>query len=366
MNKKNTDNRMQWITTLEENDPKERKYSTNYEFFSEVRIPGILEYNNGNLLCGLIEEDKEQGLYYYRLILTTNEKEYKFDLTKYSKAGYFFSSGIIGELLAIFSVYFQARFFLKSSTYGELTNHSIEHRISKKTNYIKPSPYKNFEMFSNETKRNWNKGLTKFLDDIKSLDQIYHQNLINSFHWYAEAIKHISIDRELFYVRMVSSIESLLNYIEPKKDSLTNKLEVLTTDNITFNEDEKIQINNWIKNRNIQNKFINFTETYSEGFFKDGNEEANHCYIKSVDLKKHLKSIYSARSKYLHEGKPMYISDDYTMDDAKCWDIDPAGGMFVDRKKFSQNEKLPRMRWFERIVNYSIKKFIEKNLNKKL
>lgn len=58
----------------------------------------------------------------------------------------------------------------------------------------------------------------------------------------------------------------------------------------------------------------------------------------------------------------MYLSFDLRMDEAKNWDVDPSQGMMVDRKKFGANEKLPRLRWFERIVNYCIKKFIEEKI----
>ena len=58
----------------------------------------------------------------------------------------------------------------------------------------------------------------------------------------------------------------------------------------------------------------------------------------------------------------MFLSMDMRGDDVKKWDIDSSVGMSMDRKKISEKEKLPRTRWFERIVNYSLKSFIDSKL----
>lgn len=359
------DNRMQWITLFEKNhelasSSKDANF-TKYEICSEVRIPGVLNYDNGNLLCGIIGEKDKNGLYSYSVIIKQlqNPQTIEFDKNKYSKNGYCFPKEIIGEFIAIFSVYFQARFFLKSTTHGELTPYSIETRFDNDFYYIKPSKHLNADMFSSK-ERNWAEkdGLKKFLDKIKSIDQKYHQNLIISFDWYLEAIKNIGADKELFYIKMTSCVESLLNFTECPRDQLDGKIQNLLN---KFNEQEKIEINNWLNNRNIQKKFTKFITSNSKNFFKGGNRRAKHCYIKKDDLTKYLKRIYKARSQYLHNGKPMYISDDLIMNEANSWHIDPSLGMYMDRKIFKEKEKLPRMLWFEKIVNHCIKNFVEEN-----
>lgn len=366
---------MQWILLFEENSKNENneEYFTDYEICSEVRIPGVLEYFDGNLLCGLLSEKNQQGLYSYTIRLKHIQKEYAFDKSKYSKDGYYFKDGLIGELIAIFSVYFQARFFLKSiSLSGKLTSNNLQYKDLKQFRYIKPHKAYNYEMFTDQ-KRNWahKDGLEKFLDDIKNINQKYHQSLIHSFYWYSEAIKETGVDSELFYLKMVSCVEPLISNVDMRRDKLEYKLNNILN-NGKFTANEKQEIKNWIKNKKIQQRFIKFIEMYSEkGFFNSGYRKARHCYVKKSDLKNYLNRIYKARSAYIHTGKPMYISfnmnigDDASDDKCHFWDLDPSLGMSVDRKKILGKEKLPRTRWFERIVNYSLKKFIEEKIQNK-
>lgn len=366
------DNRMQWILLFEENSKNKNheEYFTDYEICSEVRIPGVLEYSSGSLLCGLLSEKDQQGLYSYTIRLKQIQKEYVYDKNKYSKNGYYFKNNVIGELIAIFSVYFQARFFLKSITLEmKPASNNLPYKNLKRFRYLIPHKACNYEMFTDQN-RNWahENGLKKFLEDIKKIDGEYHQELIHSFYWYLEAIKEIGIDNELFYLKMVSCVESLISDVVIENDKLKNKLtKILNADQ--FTSDEKQEVQNWINNRKIKKKFIKFIKTHSEkGFFKKGNRKAKHCYVKKNELDNYLNRIYNARSAYIHTGKPMYISFDMNsgddVSDGKChlWDLDPSLGMSADRRKILGKEKLPKTRWFERIVNYSLKNFIEEKI----
>ncbi|NTV41095.1 MAG: hypothetical protein HGA61_02370, partial [Candidatus Moranbacteria bacterium] len=176
---------------------------------------------------------------------------------------------------------------------------------------------------------------------------------------YAEAVKEIGIDHQLFFIKMTSAVESLLTFIEAPADNLKEKL--INLDKNEFEKQELDEINNWLKNRAIRKRFSYFFQKYSKGYFKGGKRKAQHCFIKKDQLNAYIKRIYDARSTYLHNGKPMYLSFDMTMEEAKSWDLDPGLGMMIDRKSISGNEKLPRARWFERITNYCLKNFIEEN-----
>lgn len=362
------DKRMQWILLFEENSNSKNheEYFTDYEICSEVKIMGVLEYSDGSLFCAPLSLEKnQQGLYSYIIRLKHIEKEYIFDKGSYSKDGYYFKDGLIGELIAIFSVYFQARFFLKSTASGKLTPTSFRLKHYKQFRYAKPEITSNFEMLTHQ-KRNWahEDGLKKFLNDIKNINHKYHQRLIQAFHWYSEAIKEIGINSELFYIKMVSCVESVISDIKITENKLEKKLTTVLHKG-KFTTDEEQEIKNWITNRKIKQKFITFIKKYSKGFFKSGYRKAKHCYIKKVDTENYLKRIYDSRSAYIHTGKPMYISFDMSIggdaSDDKChlWDLDPSLGSMIDRREIKGKEKLPRTRWFERIVNFSLKKFIE-------
>jgi len=175
------DNRMQWILLFEENsqNKNEEVYFTDYEICSEVRIPGVLEYRDGSMLCGLLSESDKDGLYSYTIRVKHIQKEYVFDKEKYTKEGYYFQDGLIGELIAIFSVYFQARFFLKSTISGQLTPTSLQMKYSEPFRYIRPKKSVNHEMFTNQN-RNWayEDGLKVFLDRLQKIDQKYKNGFL--------------------------------------------------------------------------------------------------------------------------------------------------------------------------------------------
>ncbi len=220
-NKRKIDNRMQWVLVVEEckKAKNKKRYFTEYEICSEVRIPGVLNYGNGVLLCSLLQEKNQKKLYTYTVRVKHIEKEFKFDKHSYSKEGYYFENGLIGELIVLFSVYFQARFYLKATVTGELTSKSMRRRSENEFQYKTPHPFLNFEMFSDQ-KRNWayKDGVRVFLDTIRELDQEYHQNFIRAFYWYAEAIREIGIDHQLFFIKMVSRLfptSSHLSIVSP-------------------------------------------------------------------------------------------------------------------------------------------------------
>lgn len=357
---KNQDNCMEWVLETErfEKTTDGKAYYTDYEICSEAYIGGVLEYGNGVILCSILQsEANRDGLYAYLLRIKQIEENFEFNKDNYSENGYYFEKGIVGELIALFSVCFQCRFFHKSTTGGELSPHSIKFRSEYEFNQKKPHEHWHYEMFSKQ-KRNWaDGGIATFLDKIKLADGRYHQKLIWACDWYAEAIKEIGLEKQLFYAKMVFCIEALLKFVELPSDSIEQKMKKLLAENF-FIDDEKQQINNWIENRRIGKKFKIFLQTYSKGFFDDERTDPAHCCVKEHELNMYAGIIYSARSNYLHTGKPLYISDDYGMEEAKTWDLCPSGEIMIDRRKISGNDKLPRIRWFERITNYCLKNFI--------
>ncbi|HCI05078.1 TPA: hypothetical protein DEW47_03865 [Patescibacteria group bacterium] len=358
---------MQWVLKLEELEQAGETpiYFTEYEICSEVRIPGVFTYGDGMLECSLYQEADDNNLYTYILKIKHVEKVFDYDESNYSKDGYYFKEGLVGEIIALFSFYFQARFYLKATITGAMTPQSIRMRLEKKFLYKKINDdltCLNLEMFSNHD-RNWCKdnGLLNFLDSTKTVDEKHHQNLIRAVHWYSVAIKEIGVDHELFFIKMVSSIEALLDISKVESDNLEKKL-IELKDKELFIPDEWGQIERWLQNRKICKRFVDFIEQYADGFSGEVPKQASHCYISKGDVSKYAKRIYDARSAYLHTGKPMFLSMDMRGDDVKKWDIDSSVGMSMDRKKISEKEKLPRTRWFERIVNYSLKSFIDSKL----
>lgn len=359
--KKGIVNRMRWIRYIEASNSQILSNTLNwhheyYEFASDKEIRGFLNYANGLILCSIEEERDVNGLFKYllRFKYFVPSEPFAFDETNYSKDGYYFQHGMIGELLSIFSVYFQARFFLIAQRSGDLTEHRLSRRNQYTLNFKKLDDVLHAQLLK-KSDYSWDT-VSVFLDQLRDIDSVDHQRIINAFFWYAEAVRELGNNVELFFVKMVSCIESLAqNKQFIYKDDLNKKLEQFQQ-SFELTHEEKSEINNWLNNRKIQYKFVQFIQKYSHGFFKGGNRKPKECFIKKGDAERNLINIYSARSKYLHSGDTMYHCDDYM--GYRDWDVFPGSGLMVDQKKFFKREQIPRSKWFESIVNYSLKSFI--------
>lgn len=358
---KKEDNRMQWIRTCEGlKNKNEKTYYVTYEIASECRIPGLLKY--GNFKFGPIAiSDPNPKLWPFilKIEMPQNGKE-----TINNKDGYGFKYGIVGELLSLFSIFLRSRFYLISTTYGELTDSAIPVRTNSRFSYIVPNKKINKDLFSGENKNLTN--LSKRLDQVKLLDEQYHEKFILSCYNYSLAVKEIGVDHEMAFVRLVSAIEALSSKfveLDEKENILKNTDVVSGINRMHLSKTEQDALKNIFQNRNTQKKFIKFIDLHSKGYFKGGNYKAKHLKIKKRDLYKVLKTIYTARSKYLHLGESMYLS--LLIYGFDKWDMDPTAGAYIGSKYFKKSNKLPYVKFFEGLVRHCILNFLKKCLKNK-
>ena len=354
------DNRMGWIRNLEKLSKKEtNSYFVEYEIATECHIAGVLDYGNGIILCGglTIEKDKN-GLYHYLLKVKYAGVEEPYYNKQANKKGYYFKDGILGELLAIFSLYFQCRFYLIATFTGELTNHGLRIKTEGRFIYRTCNPLIHRQIFSSKN-RNFATGLSNFLDTVKSLDSKYHQQFILACSHYARSLKEVGVDSEMIFIRLVSAIESISRLIELdiKIDLFHGKSFEDIIKNKSLSKAEKEELRKIFENRKSKARFIAFIEKYLNGYFKGGNYKAKHCKISKKQLPKVLKTIYDARSAYLHNGEPMYLSQ--PMHGGEKWDTDPSMGMIVDNRSFSVSQKLPFTYFFEGLVRQCLLNFLK-------
>lgn len=359
---KSNDVRMLWILNIEKLKKKDlRSYYIEYEIASECYISGLLNYQNGKILCGPLTMEKDKnGLYHYALKIKFSSPEELYNHKKAKRKGYLFKEGILGEILSLISIFFQCRFYLIASYSGELTDKSIKVKHEYSVDYYPCNPYIHPSIFLNKAK-NFTKGLGEFLESIKSLNPELHQKFILACFHYARALKEIGKDNEMVFIRLVSSIEALSKDfdLKGKDDLLAGK----NFDDIIINgvliEEEKVELEKTFENRKARMKFKRFIEKYSKGFFKGGNYKVKHTRIFKKDLGKTLDAIYSARSKYLHAGEPMYLS--LPIKGEHNWDTDPSLSMVIDRRRIPKSQKLPYTHWIERLVRHSLLNYLEDN-----
>jgi gamma-glutamylcyclotransferase (GGCT)/AIG2-like uncharacterized protein YtfP len=66
-----------------------------------------------------------------------------------------------------------------------------------------------------------------------------------------------------------------------------------------------------------------------------------------------------ARSKYLHAGEPMFLSQPFKA--GEKWDTDPTSGMIADNRSFAADQKLPYGFFFEGLVRQCLLNFLRRN-----
>jgi len=355
------DNRMNWIRNLEILASGRPHYTTEYELGSECYIPGLLDYGEGKIICALMStEESRDGLWLYNLVLQyptgPSDRNVQAD-----EKGYYFKDGILGELLALLSVFFRCRFFLISS---RLVADNARQGMTLKTEYpflrVKCDPGIHPPLFQAGNK-NLAYRFPEFLDLVKTLDHALHQKFILACHHYARAIKDVGVDTEMVFIRLVSAIEAL-----SKDMSLTRKDDVLEQSGIAdliagskLPAENKKELKNIFDVRKSRKKFIRLVEEHCSGFFKGGNFKARHTKIKRANLGKILDTIYKARSKYLHAGEPMFLST--PMRGGEKWDTDPTLGMVVGNRSFSASQKLPYTYFFEGLVRQCLLNYLKIN-----
>jgi hypothetical protein len=358
---KDNDNRMGWIRNLEALAGGCQQYTVEYELGSECQIPGLLDYADGKIICApMSTEESRDGLWLYNLILHYPLGPHDYN-RKADKEGYYFKDGILGELLALMSVFFRCRFYFISSRLLP-GNPSLGMTIKREYPFlrVKCNPGIHPPLFQNPNK-NLATGFKEFLDTIRTLDQKLHQDFILACHHYARAVKEVGVDAEMVFIRLVSAIETLsTNMPLDHKDDMLEKRGV--TDLIqqsTLPRELKNELKTVFDLRKSRKKFVRFIEKHSSGFFKGGNFKAKHLKIKRANLCKVLDVVYIARSKYLHAGEPMFLSQ--PTKGGEKWDIDPTAGMIADNRSFAPAQKLPYAYFFEGLVRQCLLNYLKAN-----
>ncbi len=364
----NVDNRMEWIRNLEDlNQSTDSSGWHEFEIHSECEICGMLDYDNGKILCyPLTFQRDKNGLYTYLFRIKMSIKNLNIHRELDNK-GYYFVGGISGELISLLSLFFQCRFYLKAI----YTFLSDVQKIKTEETFLYQECDKSIHprIFDNRP-RDFSE-LTNFLDLIRALERKKHLGFILACWHYARSLRLVGIDHNMVYVSLVSAIEALLEGHEINKSDNPldgENFEALFKDALLDNEKKKqlkdilrVKRDGLIKIDKTTFKFKSFIKKYSIDFDDIRSEEVedspSNLYVANSSLEKVLGSIYTARSIYLHSGEPMHISR--FMNQISDWHFDPSCGGSVDNRKFSKGQKLPYHYWFENLVRHCLLKYLE-------
>jgi hypothetical protein len=352
---------MGWIRNLEVLASGCQQYTVEYELGSESQISSLLDYANSQIICApMSTKESRDGLWLYNLILHYPLGSPNFN-RKADEKGYCFKDGILGELLALMSLFFRCRFYLISSRLLP-GNPSLGMTIKKEYPFVrvKCNPGIHLPLFQ-KAKDNFAAGFKEFLDAVKNLDRNLHQDFVLACHHYARTTKEVGVDSEMVFIRLVSAIEALSKDVtlNRKDDTLEEQQikDVLAQSNLST--EHKDELKTIFDMRKSRKKFIRFIGQHSSGFFKGGNFKAKHLRIKRANLGKVLNIIYTARSKYLHVGEPMFLSQ--PIKGSEKWDTDPTLGMIVDNRSFTARQKLPYTFFFEGLARQCLLNYLKGN-----
>jgi gamma-glutamylcyclotransferase (GGCT)/AIG2-like uncharacterized protein YtfP len=355
------DNRMGWIRNLEGLTSTTQQYKVEYELGSECRIPGLLDYADGKIICaGMNTEESRDGLWLYNLILHFPSGPHQVN-PKADEKGYYFKDGVLGELLALMSLFFRCRFYLISS---RLPPGNPRQGMTIKKEYpfvrVRCNPGIHPPLFGNRNK-NLATDFKQFLDSIRLLDPKRHQDFMLACHHYARGVKEVGVDPEMLFIRLVSSIEALSGGVKlDRKDDILEERKITgIIDESELAREQKAELKNAFSVRKSRKRFVRFVEQHCGGFFTGGNFKARHLKIRKADLPDVLNTIYIARSKYLHAGQPMFLSQ--PIKGGEKWDTDPTSAVIADNRFFTAAEKLPYSFFFEGLVRQCLLNYLRRN-----
>jgi hypothetical protein len=363
------DNRMGWIRNLESLAGGVSQYTAEYELGSECSLHGLLDYGDGRFICApMSTERSKEGLWLYNLVLSfpLGAPDHKRSIREADAKGYYFKDGILGELLALLSLFFRCRFYLISS---RLSPGDPRSGMTIKTKYplvrIDCNPKVHPPVFES-TGKNLAVGFSEFLDRVRTLDKGLHQNFILACYHYRRALNEIGVDSEMVFIRLVSAIEALSK--DTKLTGRENALEAAGVADLISQSNMsaalKAELRTVFDARKSRKKFVRFVERHCGGFFKGGNFKASSLKIKKADLGKVLTNIYDARSRYLHSGEPMFLSR--PMRGGEKWDTDPSLGMIADNRSIPGSKKLPYGYFFEGLVRQCLLNYLKNNAAEEL
>lgn len=352
--KSKVDNRMLWIRNVsgvEASEPAERATS---ELASEARIFGLLNYSDATILCGLSTHvPDERALYKYELSIGYPPIVDRSHTT--TRKGYLIREGLVGEIAAILSFFFECRFYVLSTVSRSLSSNSVPSKtefpiVHRRIIHEAIDP----QVFGSRD-RHFSDPLTEFLDCLRSLPEEEHYHVMLAMNHYARALREIGIDEELQYIRLVSAVEAVAQNIKPLQDPLLKRIEESMGDDLDDTELNDLQ--ELFEGRKAFRRFSAFIENYSKGFFKGGRFKAPHTRITRSKLPDALRAIYYARSRYLHHGDPMFLSSKLKNPDPQMH-TDPSVAMNWQSRRYTEKDKLPYPYFFHRLVRHCVMRYI--------
>lgn len=318
-------------------------------FGEELNLENVIKFKR----IGKVVNTKH--LHICRLSVPRNPPEYDWDNA--TKDGYNFKGKLPDEIIYLLSVFLQSRFHLLSTEELPFGLTKIQYElpsVNPNSGYweflTKQPPDRYFRTLENSK---------EYFTLIKQLAPKQQKSFILSCQNFHNALRSLDDPEkhEDVVINLIKSIEPLskeypIDDVVDIISSIIKKLEI-TSD---FEDKEKELIQNLIERMKSQQKFIAFIKHYSEGFFSTVPKNRSKVQISREQIDDVLKQLYDARSRYVHEGEPMYFSLNHKNRYDWDWHKDASVGAIIHQRKLKG--ALPYLDWQIRLVRHCLLSYI--------
>jgi hypothetical protein len=249
------------------------------------------------------------------------------------------------------SLKLQARFFLLPTSLRELSSHGLPFK-DEHTLYRGNAGQHLDRIIFAIGDRNLANDLPEFLDSIRALPEENHLEVVATAAHYANALQEVGRDEEMVYVRLVSAVEVLARDQPTPADALEGKraVDVLKPEVLPPQVQEEFE--KLLQTRRTKMRFVAFLQEYSREFFAGELTEPKHTQVTPGTLAEVARTVYDARSGYLHNGDPMHLP--LRMGNIHHGHLDPSFGGIEQDRRFTEKQKLPYTDFFHRLVRHCI------------
>jgi hypothetical protein len=215
------------------------------------------------------------------------------------------------------------------------------------------------QLVSGEIKLN---DLDTALDALRALPEEHHQMFILACRMYQEALTQIDEKPDLAYLLLVSAIEVFVAKMgqRTKESELAPEL-LAALGKIPDETSRRLVVDRILDlDRGISRNFVAFVvDLVSDDFWNESpNLAVEKGRIEASELSELLYRVYNQRSKTLHEAEPFPPNVMEPPDtDAE---IDRSEGISVGQRRWTQSQMIPYVRFFERLVQHVLKRFLAK------
>lgn len=199
--------------------------------------------------------------------------------------------------------------------------------------------------------------LEKIFTDT-TLDKEFISKLKTACKFYLQALQNAEQEPEIAYLHLIMAGEILSGHFHYKNEEVIDKqmLDNLKAIRNELNNGEKVASQIAKRLLSIRRRFIKtLCSLVDDDFFENHESKANYACLNSDDFEQRIGAAYDLRSMYTHTGIPF---GNWVRPDNRSEDIQLGKPIVGDKEYAKVLARAPRFSGLERVIRYSILKFM--------